>query len=304
MELRHLRYFVAVAEELHFGRAAARLHIAQPPLSQQIRQLEADLGVRLFERTRRRVALTHAGAVYLAEVRRLLAELDAAGERALLAQQGEVGLLALGFVGTASYAVLPGILRAYRARYPGVEVTLHELNSAEQQAALERGQIDAGLVRLAGRSPSLAHEVLRREPFVVALPDGHPLAAAPALALADLAGERFVLHPRGGSAGFYEQIVAACRQQGFTPTVVQEATEMLTLVGLVAAGLGISLVPASVAQLHTAGVVYRPLRDAALTAELVLIWRAEDRSPLVEAFRAVAQDTAGASSPATAPIEV
>jgi DNA-binding transcriptional LysR family regulator len=177
-----------------------------------------------------------------------------------------------------------------------VEVRLHELNSAVQQAALERGQIDAGLVQHIGRSPHLAHEVLRSEPFVAALPSGHPLAEAPTVTLADLAGERFVIHPRGGSAGFYEQIVAACQAQGLTPTVVQEATEMLTLVGLVAAGMGIALVPAPVSQLRTAGVVYRQLCDAALTTDLVLAWRAEDPSPLVAAFRAVTRETVDAEA--------
>ncbi len=299
MELRHLRYFVVVAEELHFGRAAARLHIAQPPLSQQIHQLEAELGVPLFQRTTRRVTLTDAGRLFLEDARRILAQVEQAKQSARRAQRGELGRLVVGFVGSAASDVLPILLRAYRDRYAEVEVVLREMDTAEGLAALEAGTIQAGILRPPIDDPSLACEVIRREPFVVALPKQHPLAQRAPIALPDLAGEPFILFPRRWGSGLYDNVISHCHQAGFSPRVVQEATEMSTIVGLVAAGIGISLVPASVALLRTAGVVYRALGESGLMAEMAVVWRRDEQSPVLDAFLEVARRTVSVSPAAT-----
>jgi DNA-binding transcriptional LysR family regulator len=288
---------VAVAEELHFGRAAARLHLAQPALSQQIHQVEQELGVSLFHRTTRHVGLTDAGKQLLRDATRILEEVEQAIEAARRAQGGELGRLVLGFVGSAASDVLPRVLRAYREQRPAVEVALREMDSAEGLAALAAGRIDAALLRPPVVDPALAHAVIRREPFVVALPQQHPLAAQPRIALADLAGEAFILFPRNWGSGVYDRVIAHCDQAGFSPRVVQEATEMSTIAGLVAAGIGISLVPASIALLRTAGVVYRTLDAGALTAEMAVAWRRDDTSAVLATFLEVARQAAGQIEP-------
>jgi DNA-binding transcriptional LysR family regulator len=295
MELRHLRAFVAVAEELHFGRAARRLGVAQPPLSQLIRRLERDLGVALFTRTNRRVALTEAGAVLLPEARRIARDAEAAVDLVRRAQRGEVGRLTLGFVGSATDAVLPAILRAYRAECPEVMLDLRQLTSTEQAAALRAGALTAGLLRPPldpTHAAALAGETLLREPLVVALPHDHRLAGRGRVALKDLAGEPWILYPRERQPATYDQILAACRRAGFAPRVVQEAVEMQTIAGLVAAGLGVSLVPASVAGLRPAGVVYRPLPYPAPFVELTIAWRRDDDSALLAGFLATVRRVA------------
>jgi DNA-binding transcriptional LysR family regulator len=289
VELRHLRYFVAVAEELHFGRAAARLHLAQPPLSRQIRQLEGELGVPLFERDKRHVRLTDAGAVFLAEARAMLAGAEQAAQAARRAARGEVGRLTVGFIGAASYSVLPGIVQAFRARYPDAELVLQELTTAEQLAALRAGTIRVGLVRPPVADAALAAETVLREPLVVALPAGHALATEPRVAVAALAGEPWVLFPRRLAADLYEQILALCARAGFRPRLAQEAVQMQTVVRLVGAGVGVSLVPRSVETLHSAGVAYRPLADAMAEVEMAVAWRRDDGSALLRQFLAVAR---------------
>ena len=289
MEMRHLRYFVAVAEELHFGHAAVRLHMAQPPLSLQIRQLEEELGVPLLRRTKRKVELTDGGAAFLPEARRILVAVEGAKEAARRAHRGESGRLVIGFVTSAAAEVLPTVLRAHRERYPAVEMTLRELTVGEALQALERGTIGVGLLRPPVGSAALAYEVIRREPFVVALPERHPLAAHGTLALAALAGQPFILFPRHWGSGLYDQVISHCMAAGFSPDVVQEATEMTTIVGIVAAGIGISLVPAPVALLRTAGVAYRPLIAPGLLGELAMAWRRDETSGVVAAFLATAR---------------
>lgn len=289
MELRHLRYFVAVAEELHFHRAAERLHISQPPLSQQIRALESELGVQLLERNRRSVSLTAAGAVFLREAREILAAVDAAAETARSVARGDAGRLALGFVGSAMHSALPGILRAHRRAFPQVELVLTELPTAAQLAALMAGRIDAGVIRPPVREPGLVFETIHREPVVIALPEDHPLAARRDVALADLVEEPFVLLARREAPGLYESLNTAMAGAGGVPEVVQEAREMQTVVGLVAAGLGVSLVPASVGADEHRGVAYRPVAGTAPTIELALAWRPDDLSPVVAAFLATAR---------------
>lgn len=284
MELRHLRYFVAVAEELHFGRAAAKLHIAQPSLSQQIRALEEELGFPLITRTNRRVQLTAAGSIFLAEARHILAYADQAVRLAQRAHRGEVGRLALGFVGSASYSILPTIVRAFRERYPDVELLLHQLTTTEQVEALHRRHIQLGLLRLPLADPELNLEPVFREPLVVALPAAHPLGNSECLSFQQLAGEPFILYPRRLGPGTYDQILRRCAEAGFSPQIVQEAVEMQTIVGLVAAGIGISLVPASIMSFTVPGIAYRALQDSPLEWELALAWRRDEQAPVVRAF--------------------
>ena len=287
MELRHLRYFVAVAEELHFGRAAARLHIAQPPLSQQILRLEAELGVELLRRNRRSVQVTDAGRLLLEHAKPLLAQADHLEQLLRHASQGEVGRLSVGFVGSASYEALPRILREFRDRHPQVELRLEELTTAAQASALNGGRIDVGLVRPPVDS-SLELTPLVEERLVAALPDSHPLARRKRVPVAALADEPFVLVPRRLGTGLYDDVLAVCREAGFSPHVVQEASEMQTIVSLVSAGIGVSLVPQSVETFSPPRVAYRPLSGPNASLEIALARRPGDRSPLVERFREVA----------------
>ncbi|HEX8034161.1 MAG TPA: LysR family transcriptional regulator [Ktedonobacterales bacterium] len=290
MELRLLRYFVAVAEELHFGRAAARLGLAQPPLSQQIRRLEAELGVVLFRRTQRHVELTDAGEVFLVEARDILERVERAAELAQRAQNGEIGSLRIGFAGSATYHALPVLVRAYRERYPQVDVTLSEMTTLDQIDALHEGRIHAGFLRLPVSDALLDFIVMRRERFIVALPESHPLAALERVPLPRLGGEPFILQPRHHGWGYYDAIIAVCHAHGFSPLVRQEAQELHTIIGLVAAGLGVSLVPASARELRGRGVAYREIEGTPPMTEMALGWRRADPSPVLRSFIAVAHE--------------
>lgn len=287
MELRHLRYFVAVAEELHFGRAAEKLHIAQPPLSQQIRRLEEELGVRLFERTRRRVQLTHAGHAFLEQARHTLAQAAQAIRVARKADQGEVGQLAVGFVDSAVYHALPPVLREFRERFPQVELVLRELGAADQFQLLHDGRLHAGFVRSSIDDPALTQKTLFDEPLIAALPRTHELARRESVCLRDLSADPFVIFPRALGAGFYDQIVSLCRKAGFSPRVVQEANEMQTIVSLVAAGIGVAVVPASIRNLRMEGVVYLNIRKPLARTAMTVAWRRDDSSPVLKAFQQV-----------------
>jgi DNA-binding transcriptional LysR family regulator len=286
MEIRQLRYFVAVAEELHFRRAAARLHISQPPLSQQIRALEEEMGCTLLARTRRRVEVTAAGEAFLRDARALLAELDGAVDTARRIDAGQAGRLRVGFVGSALLSVVPSIVQRFRAARPGVELELRERSTVEQLRAVSAGLVDVGLVRppLADDDVSeLRREVVSRERTVAALPVGHPLAELRRVPLRRLTAEPFVLFPRAQAPGFHDLLIGSVAAVGPPPRVVQYAPEMLTIIGLVAAGIGLSLVPASVARLALDGVTYRPVAGAP-SASLVAITRAGDSSAAVRAF--------------------
>jgi DNA-binding transcriptional LysR family regulator len=289
VELRQLRYFVAVAEELHFRRAAERLHVSQPPLSTQIRKLEADVGVELLRRNRRGVELTVAGRTLLADARLLLEHADRATERARRAARGELGELRIGFVGSAIYAVLPEAVRTFRGRRPEVHISLRELPTEDQIEALRRDQIDVGFIRMAAAPEDLRMERVLREPVVAALPADHRLAAERAVGLGELDGESFVLFPRAQAPEFHDELTARLRHEGITARIAQEAPEMQTIIGLVAAGVGVSLVPASTRMLAREGIVYRPLRDDELTAWLTVATRAGDDSPVVAGFLDVAR---------------
>lgn len=293
MELRHLRYFVAVAEERHFGRAAARLHMAQPPLSQQIRQLEAELGTTLFARTTRRVEVTPAGELLLVRARRILADVEGAAVDVARVERGEVGRLAVGVTGSATYELLPAIATELRAELPDVELELHgEMLTPAQVEALLAGTLDVGLLRPPVHTPDLVVQVIRQEPLVVALPAEHPLVGDRPVPLADLAGDRFVSYPSHFRSVMHEATEAACRRAGFTPQVVQEAGETATLVSLVAAGIGVALVPASVQHLRITGATYRPLVDGGEVA-LAVASRSGDPSPVLARFLARVQTLVG-----------
>ncbi len=289
MELRQLRYFVAVAEELHFRRAAARLHISQPPLSQQISALEHELGVRLLERTRRRVELTPAGEAFLRDARAMLAELDVAAATARAIAAGQVGRLRVGFVGSALLSIVPATVQRFRRARPGVEVELRERSTVEALRALETGVIDVALVRPPiDAGADLRTEIVIRERTIAAIPAGHELAKLRRIPLARLAGEPLVLFPRSQAPGYHDLLTGRLAATGTSPHVVQYAPEMLTIIGLVAAGIGVSPVPASVAHLALDGVTYRPLNRAPDT-ELVAVTRAGRESALAQAFVADAR---------------
>lgn len=291
MELRHLHYFIAVAEELHFSRAAERLCISQPPLSQQIRSLEDELGVKLFERTKRHVQLTEAGKVFLERSYLVLAQLEQAIEVTQRIGRGEVGRLAIGFVDSATYNVLPDVLRVFREQFPAIELRLHELTTTQQIHALYQNQIDVGVVRSAITDPGLSTECVLQESLVLALPQTHPLSAQVNVSVSTLADESFILFPAKLGPVFYDQIIQICQQAGFHPKVAQEAVQMQTIIGLVAAGLGIAFVPASLQNFHRSGVIYRPLQEQTPQTGLYLAWRQHDSSPVIKAFLSLAQKT-------------
>ena len=287
MELRHLRYFVAVGETLNFGRAALALHIAQPPLSRAIRALEGELGTTLFVRGTRGVTLTRAGAALLPEARRLLRDAEAFRQNARQYAAGEAGTLAIGFVSTAAYNVLPRLVPAFRARRPGVRLLLREVTSDVQLPALVAGEIDVGFVIAPAVPPPLAYAALHREPLIAALPARRRWPARLPLRL--LAREPFILFPREVAPELHDAIVAMCRRAGFSPRIGQEAIQMQTIVSLVAGGMGVSLVPASLEHLKREGVVYRRLAERSPSVEIGLAWRASDDSPLTRAFVAEAR---------------
>ena len=276
MELRHLGYFVAVADELHFGRAAERLGMSQPPLSQQIRRLEAELGVALFERTSRRVQLTEVGVAFLVEARRTLEQADRAIAVARRAQRGEFGKLAIGFTTSAPFtAAVAKALFDFRTACPDVELALSELPRSVQIARLTDNSLDIGFVRSAAAPvlpEGLVATPLLAEPLVVVMRRDHRLAMGTApLRIADLVAEDFVLYDQMLGAGFNDLLADLCRSAGFEPRVVQEAGGLASLLGLVAAGFGLTLLSRSLAALHLDSLVYRPLDEPAAISRLWLV---------------------------------
>ncbi|MGH7712131.1 MAG: LysR substrate-binding domain-containing protein, partial [Gemmatimonadaceae bacterium] len=243
MELRHFRYFVAVAEELHFGRAARRLNIVQPALSQQIRQLEQELGVTLLARTKRRVLLTESGRAFLVEAQRTLANAEQSARAARSAAAGEVGRLRVGYVDLATWSVLPNVLRTYRKRYPDVELVLTELHREPQREALLRGDLDVGFFSLREPRGALTGARVIDDELVAALPRDHKTARRERVRLAQLSGDPWVLYPREMKTSYVELVLSACAAAGFVPRVVQEASQMHTLRALVIAGFGVTLLP-------------------------------------------------------------
>ena len=304
MELRHLRYFVAVAEELHFGRAAARLHIAQPPLSRQIRDLEREVGTALFERVPRGVALTAAGRAFLPEARLTLAQAARAQRTAERAARGEIGRLRVGFVEAATYSrVLPEVLGFFRMHLPNIGISLFEMDSHQQADAFRDGRIDLGILH---SIPADADRVLHIEPVytdpvIAAIPRPHRLAEQARLTLTHLATEPFVFFPRHGAPRLHDDIIASCRAAGFDPRVVQEASAWHTLTSLVGAGVGLAFVPRSLEGFPNPGVVYRSVRALAVGMEMSAVWKRGEKSPVRERFvtalRAVARARADPREP-------
>jgi DNA-binding transcriptional LysR family regulator len=301
MELRHVRYFVAVAEALHFGRAARALHISQPPLSQQIRDLEREVGVALLHRTRRSVELTPAGATFLERARRLLQDAAEMAEASRRAERGELGELTVGFVHSAGYAFLPRVVRAFRARFPDIRLTLREATPGEQLTALEQRRIDPGLIRRAQFGDGLHSEVVFREPFLWALPRGHRWAEGRRHRLADLASEGFIAFPRDRAPSFHQALMSICLRAGFTPRIAQEVNTIHTALGLVGAGVGVALVPASAVEIAGRDVVFVALDRTAPHADLLLIWPQDRVTPALQRFAALVHEIAQAA-PRNAPL--
>jgi DNA-binding transcriptional LysR family regulator len=287
MELRHLRYFIAVAEELHFGRAAQVLGISQPPLSQQIQALEQEVGARLFERTNRRVELSEAGRLFLHEARLVLAQVDKAADVARRAQLGELGELKIGFTSSAPFnSSIPQAIFAFRQAFPAVHLNLQEMSSTEVAESLVDESIQVGLMRPLPLPDSLSVIELMREPLVAVLNAGHPLVEGSerGLHLAQLAEEPFVFFPRTYGSGLYAQLLNLARDAGFSPHFAQEAGEAMTIIGLVAAGLGVSVLPASYQRIRIDGVVYRTLLDPEAVTAVWLVQRKGVQSPRAKAF--------------------
>jgi LysR family transcriptional regulator, benzoate and cis,cis-muconate-responsive activator of ben and cat genes len=293
LESRQLRYFVAVAQELHFGRAAEKLHMSQPPLSQQIRQLEEQLGVRLFERTKRSVKLTRAGEVFLGQAKSLLGGLEDAVETVRAATRGEAGFLRLGYTAASAYAVVPTLMRRFKERFPQVEVALFERVSNEQTRDLSEGRLDIGLLRPPIDQPSLMTEKLLQERLVVAIPADHVLAKEAVIEASALDGVPFIGFTRDGARYFHDMVEGILAAAQTTPKVVQRATQIHVLVALVSAGLGLAVVPDAAARVLVDGVVYRPLRaDHVPRPELHLCWQRAALTPLIGNFLTLAREIA------------
>lgn len=293
IDVRVWRQFLAVAELLHFGRAAQRLHMTQPPLTMAIQQLERRLGQPLFVRSRRTVALTPAGAALLLPVRQWLTQGEALSALARAAGQGDVGRLRLGFVSTLGFGPLPDWLRGFRERHPRIEVELREVTTDVQREAFAQGELDAGfMLHASGIGPGLEDAGLQalrvvEEPLVLALPEAHPLATAARLSLAALMGQPLVIFPRAIAPSLFDAVLAYYHRHGAAPPIAQEAIQMQTIVNLVSAGLGVAWVPEVVTRLQRSGVVYRALPPAlaagAPRCETSLVWRREPTA-VVERF--------------------
>jgi len=288
IELRQLRYFVTVAEEMHFGRAAIKLHMTQPPLSQTIQSLESMLGVQLFRRTSRSVALTPAGIALLPEAQRILQQTAALPDLMRRATSGASGRLSLAFVSTADYSVLPPFLREFRESYPGVEIDLREATTDVQLDDLMQGRIDVGLLipPIPDKAKSqLDYLPVLSEPLILAAPKGlKALRGKQSVALQALAELPLIIFPRRIAPAFHDAILACYRDAGLTPHIGQEAIQMQTIIGLVSAGMGIALVPQSVSNLKRPGVDYKPLANKTPLVETGLAWRRDNASPVLNAF--------------------
>jgi DNA-binding transcriptional LysR family regulator len=284
IENKLLAAYVAVAEELHFGRAAARLNIAQPALSRQIMQLEEKLRTRLLERTQRRVEMTPTGRVFLDRARRILSEIERATDEIQRVAAGQEGHLNIGFIHSSTFSVSPSIFRAFRQAFPKIELRLTEMTIAEQLVALEDETIDLGILRLPIANPKVSYEILRTEEFVLAVPRDHPLADRTSVALETLFDESFVMFSQYNSPLFYSRTLAMCDRAGFLPNIVQHATQIHTVLGLVAAGLGISIVPDVARELNMRNTRIIDIADSVDPVHVVLGWRARDKSRLVASF--------------------
>jgi DNA-binding transcriptional LysR family regulator len=301
MDIRQLRYFVAVAEELNFSQAARRLHMSQPPLSQQVKAMEEELGTILLERTRRSVRLTEPGRLFLIQARSILAQLDGAGDEVRRAARGEAGEIRMAFTGSVPmFEPFPRFIQAFRERFPAVRVEMGHLSSGAQLQAIADRRIDVGFLRPSHQfapGPDIETRSIWEDELLAVLPSSHRLARARAgVRMADLADEPFILFPRGIGCGLYDHVMGLCSQAGFAPRVAQEAREGVTILALIAAGTGISILPDTYRNASIPGVVLRPIAKAASKSRLLLAWRAGDRTPLLERFLAMAHEWPGFAS--------
>lgn len=283
---KRIQYFVSVAEQLHFGRAAEKLHMSQPPLSQQIQLLEKELGTQLLTRTTRRVELTEAGEILYAGAKRAMDQLEQSILQAQRVQRGEAGLLRVGFVSTAAFQLLSDVLRAFRQRYPHATLELFHLTSAQQAAAFEARTIDVGFLR----DPPGSHievEIIDKEPLVVALPMAHPLAKRTSIPVQALKNQPFVIWDRQQTAGIAQTILELCTRHGFHPIIALEVTNPPAMLSLVAAGVGVAIMPLSATHLRPTGVAFRPLNDKNAYSPMALAWRSDNRRELLPGFIAL-----------------
>lgn len=290
-ELSHLRCFVAVAEELHFGRAAARLNLTQPPLSRQIQLLEHTLDVKLLERTSRSVSLTRAGHSFLPEARRLLRLAEGAALAAKRTATGDVGAITLGFTAASGYDFLPRLITQFRAAAPGIDLVLKEMVSTDQFESLTSGLIDVGLVRPTFNRREVVSLCVVREPLIMAAPEGHPLTRAHAVELADLDRQPMITYSPYEARYFYDLLATLFATAGITPRYVQHISQVHSILGLVKAGLGVALIPRAARNLRFEGVALRPLAaGASPTVELHAIWRPGNTNPAIPALQRTLQD--------------
>lgn len=292
METRKLRYVLTVAEELSFTRAAVRLHMTQPPLTRQIKEVETELGVRLFDRTKRVVQLTKAGEVFVERARRLLRDFDQLQRESGRADRGEAGRLTIGFLGAIAFDLFPRILREYRAQVPDVRIELLESDNQALMEGLRSRAIDAAFLRPYYQDADISMKTLLRDRFVVALPSRHRLAGKKAVSVRDLADEPFVTASRSPTPSVYAQTMAICEKAGFHPRVTQASTHLHTAIALVSAGMGVALVPGSIMNLGLRGVSCAQLNDVTETIEVVVAWRKNDRNAVLSRFLKLAEQIA------------
>lgn len=292
MDLRHLKYFLAVAEELNIGRAAARLHISQPPLTRQIHALEEELGVELFLRTAKGVELTQAGEMFKEEATNIRMLVEAAIDRVQRAGEGKLGRLDVGIFGSAIYDLIPKLLQDFNKKLPGVNIVLHTMNKTEQIEALRQRRITVGFNRMTPPMPDIGRELVATERLFAVVPEEHPLAALKAVPIRALADYPLVVFPTVGRPNFIDRVLELCKQQGFEPTVSQEVGDAVTGIALVARGFGVTLIPESAAtSLRVHGTTFRPLADAPqAVVDLSCLYRASDQSPLLKSFLAVVRE--------------
>ena len=289
MELRHLRYFIAVAEESSFSRAAQRLHIAQPRLSQQIAALEGELGVQLFERNARGVTLTHAGEEFLKEARLAVAQAHHAVQIAQRAGRGEVGQIEIGFLTSATNVFFARIIRSFRARHPQVALALRDMCEADLLKRIRSGKLDLALMRNVPEDDEIKAEALWSDSMNIGLPADHPLAAQPRVALADLSGVPFImLSPERYPLG-HACVLTVCRDAGFIPLVAQNANDYQSMIWLVSTGAGVAIVSETLRDLQREGMVWRPLTGLTKDARMLMVWRRDNGSPVLRLFQDVAR---------------
>jgi DNA-binding transcriptional LysR family regulator len=291
MELRQLRYFLAVAEELSFSRAAKRTGVSQPPLSRQIANLEAELRVRLFDRSKHSVSLTETGKVFYVEAAKSLAAINRAVQIAQSSAKGRTGSLTFGFGGSAAYTLAPPFLRQFRRNFPGVELHLQSISTAKQLDALRKQVIDVGFVIAPVGDDTIAEEIIARDPLMVALPLGHPLASQRSVSLKSLETYEFVGLPGSPPLNFFTSHTQPPREAGFLPLIVQQAETMEVLLGLVAAGIGISIVPSVARRSRITDVEYLPIEDASAFVDFAIVWRKENQSPVLTEFVALIRES-------------